>query len=221
MFRIIGNEYKKYSSLRGSIIIIEGNIGVGKSTLGKNITKFLNDAELKTKFFPEYVNDLFLKKYIDNMQVYALGFQIMMLLKRIEVYKEAINFAQCGGISIIDRGLIGDLVFAGMLYKKGIIDDDGWSIYKSMQDNTLVEPHCVLYLKCSIETAMRRIMKRGNNAEKGYSMTYLSELSDAYESKIKELEQNIIEFDWNEDIIINDFTISNILTKIIKGFTTC
>ena len=84
----------KYESLRYGIYTIEGIIGVGKTTLGKSLEKFLNERGIKTKFYPEYVNKDLLDQYIKNMKQYAYSFQLVMLFKRLEIYREAVRFSK-------------------------------------------------------------------------------------------------------------------------------
>src|SRR4051812_7244364 len=106
--------YCRFKSLKCGVFTIEGIIGVGKTTLGRSLEKMLNDNGIATKFFPEYVNKDLLGQYIGNMHRYAYSFQLIMLCKRIEIYREAERFAATGGVAIIDRSIVGDMTFALM-----------------------------------------------------------------------------------------------------------
>jgi deoxyadenosine/deoxycytidine kinase len=92
--------YEKFRVLKGGIYLIEGIIGVGKTTLGNSLEYYLNSVGLKCKFYKEYFNEDLLNQFIGNMKSYAYFFQMMMLTKRIEIYKEAEEFSKSGGISI-------------------------------------------------------------------------------------------------------------------------
>ncbi len=72
-FRIYGSpmseSHRKYRCLVGSVITIEGTIGVGKTTLGKSLEKYLNDVcGLRAKFYPENVPQELLKLFISNIR---------------------------------------------------------------------------------------------------------------------------------------------------------
>src|SRR5687767_9035911 len=112
MFTNRDPNYDKFKSLKGGVFTIEGIIGAGKTTLGKSLEQFLNECGIKTRFFPEYINKDLLSQYIGDMKRYAYSFQLIMLCKRIEIYRIAEAFASTGGVALIDRSIIGDMSFA-------------------------------------------------------------------------------------------------------------
>jgi hypothetical protein len=61
--------YKKYSKLRGSVICIEGIISAGKTTLGKDMTEFLNELGLEAVFYQEYVEESLLHQFYEDPKV--------------------------------------------------------------------------------------------------------------------------------------------------------
>ena len=56
-----------YNFLRGSIIIIEGPIGVGKTTLGESMAKVFADAGVPCVFYPETVHTPWLEMFLSDM----------------------------------------------------------------------------------------------------------------------------------------------------------
>jgi len=203
--------YEKLRSLKGGIYIIEGIIGVGKTTLGISLEKYLNDIGLKCKFYKEYVNEDFLNQFIGDMKSYAYFFQMMMAVKRIEIYKQAEDFSKLGGISFIDRSLIGDITFATMHYNNGNISDDEWKIYNNfIKNEKLLTPSACIYLQCNSETCLNRIKNRGLKSEiLGYDINYLNKLNNVYEIVIlNNTNLKTIVLDWNKQL--------NLLDKIIS-----
>lgn len=69
-------EYTKYSKLRGSIICVEGIISAGKTTLGKNLAKYLNEIGIKAEFYQEFVDESLLQLFYANPEKYAFAFQV-------------------------------------------------------------------------------------------------------------------------------------------------
>lgn len=209
-------QYNIYKSLRAGIYTIEGIVGVGKTTLGKAIEQFLNEIGISAKFYPEYVNALLLSQYISNMEKYAYGFQLVMLFKRLEIYREAERFAATGAVAIIDRSLVGDLTFAQMQKVNGNFTMEEWETYLSVAKQEIqLTPTASIYLKCSPEVALERIKKRGIEAEiKGYSLNYLEQLNNAYEHAIANCTnvRHII-VDWNTEF--DDNSVVNILTLLL------
>lgn len=132
MFADRHSDFDKLKYLKGGIYTIEGIIGVGKTTLGRSAERYLNNIGLKEKFYPEYVNKELLAQYIGNMKRYAYSFQMIMLCKRIEIYREAERLAETGGVALIDRSIIGDMTFARMQKDNGNFTEDEWNIYLSL-----------------------------------------------------------------------------------------
>lgn len=177
----------KIRNLNGMILIIEGNISSGKTTLGKRIEKYFNLEGYNCKFFEEYRNKDLLDQYICDMKKYAYSFQIFMLNRRIQTYREAIEHTKLGGISVIDRSIMGDWTFCKFQVKKGNITKDEFNVYESIiKSENIITPHFILYLDCDLERCMNRIKQRNITSEiKGYNIDYLNDLSNEYENTIK------------------------------------
>lgn len=211
LYKPKNTEYRKYRNLLGSIIVIEGIIGVGKTTLGNSLAEYLNSLDIKAKFFPEYRNGQLLEQYITDMKKYAYAFQLFMLGKRIAAYKEVECFTKQGGIAIVDRGIIGDMTFARMQYEKNNFTDEEWSVYQSIVKQEINnEPDTIIYLDCQPEVAINRIKKRGIQSEStGYEIEYIKALQSSYAKSFIDI-SHVIKMEYNEDIFIDD---NNILGK--------
>lgn len=192
--------YHVYRHFRGRVLCIEGIISSGKTTLGKHMEQFFNKIGIPCKFFPEYVNPILLSQFIENMKHYAYSFQMIMLCKRIDIYRQVLEFSKQGGFSIVDRSLVGDSIFATMQHHNGNISDNEFAIYKQMiQHEIMIEPDHILYLDCSVDTSIERIQKRGNTSEiEGYSPQYLQSLLDFYKAEIQH--HRHISLDWNHSL---------------------
>jgi len=212
--------YEKLRVLKGGIYIIEGIIGVGKSTLGNSLEIYLNSVGLNCKFYKEYFNKELLDQFIGDMKHYAYLFQMMMLVKRIEIYKEAEEFSKLGGISFIDRSLIGDMTFARMHYENDNISEDEWKIYNNfIKNENLLTPTACIYLQCNTNTSMNRINNRGIETEiNGYNIDYINKLKDMYNDIILNTTNvKVINLDWNNQITLVDNLIpEDELMKIIN-----
>lgn len=223
MFTERHSQYNTYKSLKSSVFTIEGIIGVGKTSLGKSLEKYLNNINIKAKFYPEYVNKELLCQYINDMKKYAYSFQLVMLFKRIEIYREAERFAASGGVALIDRSIIGDMTFAHLQKNNGNFTDEEWETYLSvMKQEIQLTPTASIYLKCTLDIAMQRINKRGIEAEiKGYTIEYLEQLNDAYECAIANcINVRHIPINWNSDVItdnnyLNDDSVISILNLLL------
>lgn len=195
------SHYHKFLKFTGHVITIEGIVGAGKSTFGKSLEKLFNSAGLRAKFFPEYKNIPLLDQYITDMKKYAYSFQLVMLMKRIETYRIAHEFASQGGISIIDRSLVGDITFARMQVAKGNISPQEFLIYENViRSEEIFEPDITVYLEASTDTVLKRIKERGIESEiNGYSREYLDTLKENYEIVLSGID-NVVHIDYNSNI---------------------
>lgn len=206
MFKLYHPDYPTYRQLRGVCILIDGIIGVGKSTLGKSLEQFLKSIGISARFYGEYVNARLLEQYISDMKKYAYPFQMIMLCRRFEIYRDAKRFAAAGGVAIIDRNLLGDYAFAFMQHKKGNITDEEWTIYTDMYKLENVEqPDYILFLDCGAETALRRTRRRGVESENSYTLQYFDDVKSAYEEVYNQMYiahplTRYVCIDWGTDV---------------------
>lgn len=226
LFEEASDQYKQLTCLKGLVIVLEGIIGAGKSLKGRSLNKFLTKNNIESKYFKEPTEkellDLFLKylKIMNDperneldkqeanvlMKKYAYTYQIAMLIKRKNLYKDAIKYSKTGGISIIDRGILGDVSFCTMLKEDGFINDEEYKVYLNMltSDKSL-EPHLTLFLKVSPKKAFERMKKRGNKNEiKSYTLQYFENLNNHYLKIMKKVKHPIIYHNHENDQISDE-----------------
>jgi deoxyadenosine/deoxycytidine kinase len=188
---------------KGMIIVIEGIIGVGKSTLSKQLCDHYKSQGLKCKYFPEHVNLEFLNLFISDMKKYAFAFQMYMLERRLEMIRQSEEFIlRTNGVAILDRSLHGDYTF-GLLHRlNGNMTDEEWNIYEQKVKSIymIIRPKKVIYLDASIDTCLERCKKRDRKGENNYTAEYFKNLRDCYLQAIDNYDQDIlVKLDWNQD----------------------
>jgi deoxyguanosine kinase len=155
-------------------IVIEGPIGVGKSSLARKLAAHLG-AELLLER-PE--ENPFLGRFYDDMPGYAFQTQLFFLFQRLKQMQGA---AQPGMFS---SALVGDFLFAkDALFARLTLSDDEFRLYSQMyaQVATQVrEPDLVIWLQASPATLLARIRGRAIGMELGITADYLQRLCDAY-----------------------------------------
>ena len=204
MFNSRNEFYKKYQQLRGSIITVEGLIGTGKSTSCDSIADFLCNVGINARYFPEYRNDELLSQYINDMNKHAYGFQLFMLGKRAEIYRCAEEYSKTGGISIVDRSIIGDYAFAKMQYMNKKITDEDWKVYNSvLKSENLPEPTFTVYLKCTPVISLLRTKRRCIKSESAYTLQYFKDLEESYKKALAHINHELITIDWSDEREVN------------------
>ena len=160
---------------------ISGNIGVGKSTLCRQVGEALG--------WPTYYEPVddnpYLEDYYRDMPRWAFHLQIYFLSKRFEVQKDII---QHGRSAVQDRTIYEDVeIFAPVLHRRGAMDTRDYENYREVFRNMvsfLRPPDLILYLRCAPETALARIAARGRECEKTIPADFIADLHAAYEAWI-------------------------------------
>jgi deoxyadenosine/deoxycytidine kinase len=160
------------------VIIVDGVVGAGKSTLAEKLSQ-----ELNIPIYYELQNQTtlnLLEKFYKDKKRWAFTLQIHFLNERFGMIKE-IN--KNGG-GILDRSIFGDRIFASMLNEDGYMTNDEFETYSTLLENMLEhskDPQLLVYINCDIDTAMSRIKKRGREMEQSVDRYYWSRLNEKYQ----------------------------------------
>jgi deoxyadenosine/deoxycytidine kinase len=160
------------------VIVIDGVVGAGKSTLAQKVSE-----KLGIPIYEELQNQTtmnLLEEFYKDKKRWSFTLQVHFLNERFKMIKQ-IN--KNGG-GILDRSIFGDRIFASMLNEDGYMTDDEFSTYSTLLDNMLEHsqnPNLLIYIDCDIETAMSRIKKRGRDMEQSVDRYYWDRLNQKYQ----------------------------------------
>lgn len=155
-------------------IVIEGPIGVGKSSLARKLAEHLK-AELLLEL-PE--ENPFLGRFYDDMPSYAFQTQLFFLFQRA---KQMQAIAQPG---MFEHAVVSDFLFAkDALFARLTLSDDEHRLYTQMYAQIapqVGEPDLVIWLQAPPAVLLQRIRKRAIRMERTIDVDYLQRLCDAY-----------------------------------------
>jgi len=183
------------------MLIIEGVVGVGKSSLMNIMVGEGFEA------FPEPVlNNPILGKFYDDRKRYAFPLQVFFLAKRFEHLKAAAKVPN----AVMDRSIYGDGIFAAMHHESKTMEDEEYGVYDELYHIMIDEvkkPDLLVYLQVSVDVAMKRIQKRGRDFEQAVERSYWEKLNEKYEQFFNHFDQSPIliinvdhlDFEANED----------------------
>lgn len=157
------------------MIVIEGVVGVGKSSL-----MYILGEKGYTEFEEPVVDNPILDKFYHDRTRYSFPLQVFFLNKRFEHIKKATEVKN----AVMDRSIYGDAIFARMLNLNGEMSDEEFAIYTELLENMLEHvqaPKLMVYLEVSVDEAMRRIHKRGRDYELIVEREYWERLNQEYE----------------------------------------
>jgi len=158
------------------MISVEGNIGVGKSTLVEELV-----SRGLGKIQPEPIPNALLSRFYEEPKVYAFPFQLFMLAHRLAsaTHREHLP-------TVCDRGLLGDQAFARVAYEAGNISEMDYEIYLDMMKDYRHISGITLYLICSPEVCLTRIRHRQRDSESDITLEYLESIQRAHFDAIVE-----------------------------------
>ena len=186
--------------MAAEMLIIEGLIGVGKTTLSDNLGK-----ELNYRVMHGSVDDNpYLEKFYQDPKRYALEMQFWLMSRRFAMHREAIEHIWSTGQGVImDRSIYGDAIFAKKNFQDGNIDETGYSNYLAMRDvmfRHLMVPQICLYLAADVNICQTRIAGRQRTCESNIPTEYLLGLNKLYQNLLEELRakgSRVLTIDWN------------------------
>ena len=159
-------------------VAVAGNIGSGKSTLTKLLSRHFNWEP----YFESVDDNPYLSDFYADMKRWSFQLQVYFLSKRFLNQKQILESER----SIIqDRTIYEDAeIFARNLYEIGQMDERDYRNYRELfkvMTNYLRAPDLLIYLRASVDTLLRQISMRGRDFEKGITREYLEQLNHHYE----------------------------------------
>ncbi|MBF8268937.1 MAG: Deoxyadenosine kinase [Gammaproteobacteria bacterium] len=155
-------------------IVVEGPIGVGKTTLAQRLA-----ATLKTDLLLEQAADNpFLPQFYQHPETSALPTQLHFLFQRarqIESLRQTDMFRQA---RIADFLIQKDRLFAQVT-----LTDAELELYYQVYNHLTLEapaPDLVIYLQAPVDTLLSRVQERGIDYERSINESYLKRVADAY-----------------------------------------
>ena len=155
-------------------IAVEGCIGVGKTTLARNIAQLFNYDMLLEQ--PE--ENPFLERFYRDPKSTALPTQLFFLFQRANQLQSLRQGDIFEPVRVADF-----LIEKDQLFAKVTLDDDELNIYRQVYDKLVINaprPDLVIYLQAPLDVLLDRIRQRGISAEQYINADYLKVLNDAY-----------------------------------------
>jgi deoxyadenosine/deoxycytidine kinase len=156
-------------------IVVEGPIGVGKTSLTRRLAEYLGADTLLEQ--PEA--NPFLARFYQEPEHYALQTQLYFLFQRLDQMR---RLAQP---DFFKRTVISDyLMEKELLFASLTLDGDEYALYRQIHDRLAHEavpaPDLVIYLHARPDTLIARVRKRGIEMERKISDGYLIRLEERY-----------------------------------------
>ncbi|HNY08966.1 MAG TPA: deoxynucleoside kinase [Tenuifilaceae bacterium] len=156
-------------------LVIEGNIGAGKTTLATMLANDLN-ANLITE---QFADNPFLPKFYENPERYSFALELSFLAERYRQLNAELRMGSLfHSLTIADYYFMKSLIFA-----QNTLSGDELQLYKQIFQiiyNTLPKPNLYVYLHLPVQMLLRNIKKRGREYEQSITGEYLESIAQGY-----------------------------------------
>jgi len=164
-----------HSRIPYSYIVIEGNIGAGKTTLVKKLGE-----EIKARIILErFAENPFLPKFYLEPDRFSFPVELSFLADRYHQLKEELSNRDIfSSVILADYYFSKSLIFASITLK-----DDEYMLYRQLYNiihQHLPVPDLYVYLHLPVEKLLSNIKKRGRNYESTIEESYLLKLQNGY-----------------------------------------
>ncbi len=164
------------------LVLLAGNIGVGKTSLTERIGEKLGF----TTAYESVADNPYLPQFYENMQVWSFHLQVYFLGHRAEQH---IYLSELSKSAILDRSIYEDaFIFARALHHMGNLTDRDYNAYLRLYHlivKNLPKPDLLIYLKAPVPILLERIRRRARSIESSIDPDYLKLLEKFYEEWIE------------------------------------
>ncbi len=156
-------------------LVIEGNIGAGKTTLAQMISE-----KYKTKLVLEqFADNPFLPKFYENQEQYSFPLEMAFLAERYnQLNRELSNLDLFSPFTISDYYFMKSLIFA-----QNTLQPDEYNLYRQFFTiiyEKMPKPDLYVYLHKDADLLLKNIAVRGRTYETFITKEYLDKISQGY-----------------------------------------
>jgi deoxyadenosine/deoxycytidine kinase len=191
-------------------IAIGGNIGSGKTTLTRSLSKHYGWKPL----FEDVETNPYLQSFYEDMQRWSFNLQVYFLNSR---FRQVVEIRRSGKNVIQDRSIYEDAyIFAPNLHAMNLMTTRDFENYISLfelMSSFIQAPDLLIYLRASVPTLVEQIQTRGRDYEESIRLDYLKSLNERYEAWISKYKQGKLII-FNVDNL--DFTKPEDLSVVIE-----
>jgi len=161
-------------------LVIEGNIGAGKTTLSEMIAEEYN-AKLVLE---QFADNPFLPKFYKDQERYSFPLELSFLADRYKQIKsEVLN------LDLFHSFLVSDYYFAKTaIFAQNTLKDDEYRLFRQIFDivfESMPKPDLYVYLHTNVDQLLKNIASRGRDFEQEIQPEYLEKIQKGYFSFLK------------------------------------
>lgn len=183
--------------MSGRIVVMDGNIGAGKTTLCGTLNKD------NTVFFEPSVKNPVLSNYYKDKRSFCFKMEEYLIKQRIGTYKKALELKKIGDSVVLDRSIFSSLYFVEMNRAlKNLTKDEYDCLLDMITKCKFPAPDKVVYLYKPVNLCMKAVKdryKRNNvlESERFITAEYLQSVEKYLEKWYASLKVKKVKIDWS------------------------
>ena len=194
-------------------IVVEGNIGAGKTTLAEMLACDCN-ARLVLE---QFADNPFLPKFYSEPDRYSFPLEMSFLAERYRQLNTNVYHPELfNTTTIADYYFVKSLIFARIT-----LQNDEFALYRQLFDiimQRLPLPSLYVYLHSPVERLLRNIATRGRDYEQNISADYLADIQQSYLTYFKTADKfPIVVIDTSKLDFVHNKTDYEYLKRLIVG----
>lgn len=193
-------------------VVVEGVIGVGKTTLVRRLSERLDAWAV----FEEFEDNPFLPAFYEDPRAHALSTQLFFLMSRFRQQEALLQPDLFRPHTVADYLFDKDRIFAELT-----LDPAERVVYEQLfrvLAPRVPRPDLVIYLRASADVILERIRRRGRVYEQSIELTYLEDLAASYARFFASYrEAPMVVVDTGRADLRADSTILDVLDAGIRG----
>jgi deoxyadenosine/deoxycytidine kinase len=165
-----------------TMILFEGNIAAGKSTVGKRLAEsgLFGFVEEPVGAWQGEFDENLLELFYRDTNRWAFTFQLAAFTTRAKTWTEVLSRTDHRNV-ILERSIYCDrYVFAKNCFQSGLMKKTEWQLYcklwEWLESNWCTQPDKIVYLRTPAEVCRERIEARGRSEESSIPLEYLRDL---------------------------------------------
>ncbi len=192
-------------------LVIEGNIGAGKTSLAS----LLAEESGSRLVLETFSDNPFLAKFYEDPERYAFQLELSFLSERYHQIK-----TELGHPDLFGQAVISDYFLAkSFIFSKYNLKDDEMKLFEklfSIINLQAPKPDLYVYLHLPVERLLENIKQRGRSYEKHIRYEYLKEVQEGYFGFFKsQQEMKILVIDTSQLDFVNRVSDLQLLKKVI------
>ncbi|PLX09822.1 MAG: hypothetical protein C0596_00645 [Marinilabiliales bacterium] len=194
-------------------LVVEGNIGAGKTSLSMKIAEDRN-ARL---ILEQFADNPFLPKFYENPERYSFPLELSFLADRYNQLKKNLD-----SLDLFSSMIVYDYFFMkSLIFSSSTLQEDEYKLYRQLFNiiyGSLPKPDLYVYLHKDVDNLLKNIKLRGRDYEQSITADYLKSIENGYFTFFKQQKNlRILVIDTNSiDFVNNESDYQTIVNTIFN-----